>query len=97
MELNLELTDELINEGKYRELVRLIQGLRQELNYSPNDFVDLSIAKVEESDFWNIVEKQIKTDVKINNFSFAKLNGFDMEKSVKNDLFDIQIQIKKII
>jgi hypothetical protein len=44
-----------------------------------------------------MVEKQIKTDVKINNFSFAKLNEFDMEKSVKNDLFDIQIQIKKII
>ncbi len=97
VELNLELTGELINEGKYRELVRLIQGLRQELNYSPNDFVDLSITKAEENDFWNMVEKQIKTDVKINNFSFAKLNEFDMEKSVKNDLFDIQIQIKKII
>jgi hypothetical protein len=51
VELNLELTGELINEGKYRELVRLIQGLRQELNYSPNDFVDLSIAKAEENDF----------------------------------------------
>jgi len=51
MELDLNLTPELINEGKYRELIRLIQDLRQELGYSPNDLVDLSITNISEDDF----------------------------------------------
>jgi hypothetical protein len=43
MNLDINLTTELINEGKYRELVRLIQGVRQEAKCNPNDVMDLSI------------------------------------------------------
>jgi hypothetical protein len=51
MVLDVSLTLELINEGKYRELVRLIQDLRQELNYSPNDLIDLAIVKHNDNEF----------------------------------------------
>ncbi len=96
MVLDVSLTLELINEGKYRELVRLIQDLRQELNYSPNDLIDLAIVKHNDNEFWNLVSQNIKKDVKINNFSFEQLNNFEVEKAVKNDLFDFVIQIKKL-
>ncbi|MDD3156031.1 MAG: DUF5915 domain-containing protein [Candidatus Pacebacteria bacterium] len=43
LDLDVNLTEELVNEGKYRELTRLVQELRRESNYSPNDLVDLSI------------------------------------------------------
>jgi isoleucyl-tRNA synthetase len=51
LELDTNLTQDLINEGKYRELIRLIQDLRQESNYSPNDLIDLSIIKNQEDSF----------------------------------------------
>ncbi|MDD4784714.1 MAG: DUF5915 domain-containing protein [Candidatus Paceibacterota bacterium] len=51
MDLDTNLTEELINEGKYRELVRLIQDLRQELKYSPNDLIDLAIIQNDNNDF----------------------------------------------
>lgn len=96
MELDLNLTPELINEGKYRELIRLIQDLRQELGYSPNDLVDLSITNISEDDFWKLVNDSIKKDVKINNFSFSKSDAFDIEREIKNEVFDFVIQMKKI-
>jgi hypothetical protein len=43
-----------------------------------------------------LVSQNIKKDVKINNFSFEQLNNFEVEKAVKNDLFDFVIQIKKL-
>jgi hypothetical protein len=51
MELDITLTEELVNEGKYRELIRLIQDLRQESNYSPNDIIDLAIVIQDKNDF----------------------------------------------
>jgi len=51
MELDINLTTELINEGRYRELIRLIQDLRQESNYSPNDMIDLAIVIDAKDDF----------------------------------------------
>jgi isoleucyl-tRNA synthetase len=51
MELYINLTTELINEGRYRELIRLIQDLRQESNYSPNDMIDLAIVIDAKDDF----------------------------------------------
>jgi len=51
MELDTNLTVELVNEGKYRELIRMIQDLRQEANYSPNDLIDLSIVIDDKNEF----------------------------------------------
>jgi len=96
MDLDTNLTEELINEGKYRELVRLIQDLRQELKYSPNDLIDLAIIQNDNNDFWKLVNNNIKNDVKINNFNFEGISDFEVEKEIKNDIFDIKIQIKKI-
>jgi hypothetical protein len=73
----------------------LIQDLRQESNYSPNDLIDLSIIKNQEDSFWKLVE-DIKKDIKVNNFSFGKMDNFEIEKEIKTDIFDFKIQMKKI-
>jgi len=51
IDLDINLTSELINEGRYREFIRLIQDLRQELKYSPNDLIDLAIIQNQKDDF----------------------------------------------
>jgi hypothetical protein len=43
-----------------------------------------------------LVNNNIKNDVKINNFNFEGISDFEVEKEIKNDIFDIKIQIKKI-
>ncbi len=96
LDLDVNLTEELINEGKYRELTRLIQELRRDSNYSPNDLIDLSIIKSENNEFWKLVENNIQKDIKINNFNFEELKDFEIEKEIKNENFDFKVQMKKI-
>ena len=96
MELDTNLTIELVNEGKYRELIRMIQDLRQEANYSPNDLIDLSIVIDDKNEFWNLVETNIKNDVKVNNFSFEVLIDSEIEKEVKDDIFSMKVMMKKL-
>lgn len=43
VELDLEITPELKNEGNYRELVRAIQDLRKKMGLTPSDLIGLSI------------------------------------------------------
>jgi hypothetical protein len=43
-----------------------------------------------------LVENNIKNDVKVNNFSFENLNDFDVEKEVKDEVFNMKVMMKKI-
>jgi len=43
-----------------------------------------------------LVENNIKNDVKVNSFSFENLNDFDVEKEVKDEVFNMKVMMKKI-
>lgn len=38
----------------------------------------------------------IKKDIRVNNFSFEKMDNFEIEREIKTDIFDFKIQMKKI-
>lgn len=94
IELDLVLTPELINEGKYRELVRAIQDLRQEFNFSPNDLIDISIKT--ETSFFDLIKEKLVKDIKTNKLETIDLVDCEIKKEIELDGLKIEIQIKKI-
>gem|GEM_PF-4110937 len=80
--LDKKLTQGLIDEGQYRELVRTIQGIRQELELTPKDKVLLSLTGLDEEikEFVeNILESLIK-EVKAKKLVFNPINNNFLKK-----------------
>ncbi len=96
--LDTEITQELKEEGRMRELVRTIQGLRQDAHYIPSNNVDL----------WIKAEDPIKSLIEKNEKELEKLVGarkiilnedvkkFDAETETRIDGSPLWLAVKKI-
>jgi len=90
--LDQKLTKELVEEGQYRELVRTIQDIRQELNLVPKDKIILSFTNwdLETQTFINKYKTKLLQEVKANRLVFVTIDKFIKQK-------EIEIQNKKLV
>ncbi|TSC82235.1 MAG: hypothetical protein G01um101419_653 [Parcubacteria group bacterium Gr01-1014_19] len=96
VELDVEITPELREEGIMRDLVRMIQGLRGDANYSPKDSVIVSLELP--ADLMAIVDKrsaQLKKDVHAKSIEFKKAQKFDVELSSKIEQWPVWVAVRK--
>jgi len=94
VELNINITKELQEEGNVRELVRAIQDMRKTAGLTPGDMINLSFETSDEGK--NLVEKfesDIKKSVGANKISFKTNDG--TETKVGDITFKIKIKIEK--
>ncbi len=95
VKLDTEITPELRSEGVLRELIRMVQGLRHDAGYSPNDKIILMAELPKE--VLETVRKQLvalKTAANIKNVVFKK-EKFDVELNTKLENLPIWIAVKK--
>ncbi len=94
--LDTEITNELKEEGIFRELLRAVQDLRQDAGLKMRDTISLFVDGSENIKF--IVanrEKQFAKDVNARSVSASKTQKFDAEIQTKIDDFDVWIGIQK--
>ena len=93
--LSLELDDDLILEGKIRDLVRLIQNLRKEAGFAVEDRIDLNI-KLDDDYKKSLVkfEKYFKTETLVLNLN-QTISNPDYSGLVKIDDGSFQVLMKK--
>ncbi|KKR04218.1 MAG: Isoleucine-tRNA ligase, partial [Parcubacteria group bacterium GW2011_GWF2_39_13b] len=98
IELDVEITEELKEEGWAREIARQIQQMRKEAGFIPSDKIDVRFT-IYDLRFKNLMEKQddfIKKET--NAKSFEELKGkekFDLEKEINLEGEKIKIGITK--
>ena len=93
--LSLELDDDLILEGKIRDLVRLIQNLRKEAGFAVEDRIDLNIKL--DGDYKKALvkfEKYFKTETLVLNLN-QTISNPDYSGLVNIDDGSIQVSMKK--
>jgi len=81
LELDTNLTDELVREGLLRELMRNLQKLRKEKGLNPEDLIDtLTLEANEEGvSLINEFENELKKQVRVKNISMDKVaDGADV-------------------
>jgi isoleucyl-tRNA synthetase len=76
MSLDTEITPELKQEGDYRELVRVIQGIRKEKGLKPSDVIELTLPE-SYKEIANQFEENLKKTV------LAKSIDFSSEEEIK--------------
>lgn len=92
IKLDTNLTTELKQEGKLRELIRNIQDLRKSKELLPTEKIDIAIETNQAGiDFISSFEKELKKSVLITSISFGEVSG---EKIVIEDLSFV-VQIRK--
>jgi isoleucyl-tRNA synthetase len=92
IELDKHITSELYEEGILRELIRLIQDLRNRLNLKPQNKVKLFISS--DNELLNILkrnEKIFKNEVNAKEINFKKVNKFNIELNTQIDNKNIWI------
>ena len=96
VELDINITPELREEGTMRDLVRMIQGLRHDAGYTPNHaigvYLDVPVELIA------VISKhlnQLKKDVKAKNIEFKRPTSFDAELKSKLENFDVWLAVKK--
>ena len=95
-ELDTVITHELKEEGILRELMRTIQGLRQDAKLKPQDIIELFLDGPEELKV--VVSKYketLKKEVKAGNIELKRSPKFDAELETKVDEMLVWIGIKK--
>lgn len=92
VELDLNITSELKQEGNYRELVRAIQDMRKKNSLNPNDVVDLIIYTSNSGqDLINYYSNDLIKSVGAKDIVFKENNGVEF----KIDEFVFKIEIIK--
>ena len=94
--LSLELDDDLILEGKIRDLVRLIQNLRKEAGFAVEDRIDLNIKL--DGDYKKALvkfEKYFKTETLVLNLN-QTISNPDFSGLVNINDGSIQVSMKKM-
>ena len=91
--LDKKLTQDLIDEGQYRELVRTIQGIRQELELTPKDKVLLSLTGMDDElkKFIDNISNSLIKEVKARKLVFNPINANFLKKQ------EITIKDKEVI
>ncbi len=96
IELDMRITDELREEGMLRDLVRAIQGLRQEAKYKPKDGITLFVSAAPAVQ--NILareERTIRSEVGAKSISLKRNEKCDAHIETRLDTENIWIGIKK--
>jgi hypothetical protein len=85
LSLDKKLTKELIDEGQYRELVRTIQGIRQELELTPKDKVLLSLTGFdpEIKKFIDSIAKSLIKEVKAKKLVINPITKFIKKQEIE--------------
>ncbi len=94
--LDIEVTDELYQEGLMREVVRLVQDLRKEAGYEVSDRIQLQIktsGKLEEA--VTQFSDTIKTETLAEDLQVSGDMEWDLEKDFEIDGFSGKVAIKK--
>ena len=93
VELDMDISEELKEEGMVRELTRKIQGLRKEAGLAPKDKVELVVeADGKGKKFINKFEEEIKKSANLNLIDFSQVpNG----EEYKIEELNFKIEIKK--
>ena len=90
--LDTELTDELIEEGFVREIVRRIQDMRKKRKLKPTDPIELSILLNEQDKFLERYKEKIMNRVGAVKINFVdKKTDLFIEQKIKNKSFFIQL------
>ncbi len=92
VELDIEITDELRQEGNYRELVRALQDLRKKTGLTPSDVVVLQVETSEAGRA--LVEKFMEDMKRVVLLSKVEFAGNDGDVVKLGDL-EFKVQIKK--
>ena len=97
VELDINITPELKEEGILRDVVRLVQGLRQEAGYTPKDKIALWFEMPKELE-WPISnnDKAFKDRVGAERIEFSKTDKFDAETETNIDGKKVWAAIKKV-
>jgi isoleucyl-tRNA synthetase len=93
--LNAELTEELIQEGHARELVRFIQDLRKEAEYNVDDRIAVMVQTG--GDLMTSFEKHldyIQAETLADSVTFGEPEEYDAAKDVEIDSVGVKIAIK---
>ena len=91
--LEVELNDELINEGMARELVNRVQNLRKETGLEITDRIKVTVAPSETLEkALDAFGEYVKTQVLADSITFAENDG----KLVAFDEFELNIKVEKI-
>ncbi len=89
--LDFEITEELKQEGQYRELVRALQDMRKDSGLIPSDVISLSISTSEQGkkliESW---QKEIQKTVGIKEIKFEENTG--VEVKINELVFVVSIQ-----
>ncbi|MBP9802890.1 MAG: class I tRNA ligase family protein [Candidatus Pacebacteria bacterium] len=89
--LNTEITEELKEEGNYREFLRSVQDLRKKEGLVPSDMINVFIETNEEGkNLINKFEAEFKKVAGISEISFAANDGFEVK--VGELVFKIKIE-----
>jgi len=95
--LDTTLTHELKEEGWLRELIRIVQGMRQNAGLEPKDVIRIFGEFGDELKF--IVEKNKKDllkEVNAKSIEYQKAKKFKAELETKLDEWQIWLAIKKV-
>lgn len=95
-ELDTEITHELREEGWLRELVRTVQGLRQDAKLEPKDRVTLFVEAGEE--LASVLERNaasFKKDIGAKTVEFKRTDRFKAELATKVDGMDVWLALRK--
>lgn len=96
IKLDTKITRELREEGNVRELVRLVQGLRQEAGYSPKDKIRLYMESSNFAPIFQKFEKELKAEVGADSVEYKKTEKFDVEANSKIEEQGVWVGIKKV-
>jgi isoleucyl-tRNA synthetase len=94
--LDTNLTHQLKEEGWLREIIRLVQDLRQEARLQPKDKIILAAVLPPELNYlFEKNEKFIKTEINAEKIEYKRLNKFDVELETKLDEWLIWLALIK--
>lgn len=89
------LSQELINEGKIREITRLINGARQKSNCTPDDFINISFIDISDSlkEFIQQNTDEIKETSKVSQIVFESISSdYETKGKIDDDKFTLQLK-----
>lgn len=98
VELNTEISSELLEEGVFRDLVRHIQGMRKEAGLIPKDEINISISGNKDLEkIVSVYKDEIKKTVGAREIIFASnMNNVEAKNNSSEKENPFLVQIKKI-
>ena len=93
VELDLNISEELMSEGLAREIVRLVQNARKDAGLDVDDRISLSLTtdSQELNESIKQYEKYICTETLTVEMSKAKLTGYEVEQKIANQTITISL------